>query len=351
MVELDDIYQSILGVGKIFLRIREKPNSRGELTYIKTDTPKKKTHIQRPCVDTGATAYCSAGPFDGIFYSETTTSQIFSEHIENLIRGISRGNNLVIAAYGQSGSGKTFTLLGEPDTGDHPDKIGILGNSINFINHQDEFIEGVVGINMFQFYLDKNQNPNYGIILDMVFPHTAETRDNFNVKTFQDKQSFKYGDALQKRLNIGVVFRNLGIIKKDNLSPEVEKLLSETMTGPTYTYSNMFKTTDIKGHHILDFIKTRRFQRAMPMNPDSSRSHAFVTLNLAVRVDGKLELARLVFSDLGGSEKVSDFILGNSAAAQEGTLIQNTLNDFKEKIVPDIMTGKKSHYNSNKKVT
>ena len=50
--------------------------------------------------------------FDSVFGSEATTKQIFDEQVKGLVLNSLKGINQTIFAYGQTSSGKTFTMRG-----------------------------------------------------------------------------------------------------------------------------------------------------------------------------------------------------------------------------------------------
>ena len=50
--------------------------------------------------------------FDKVFDSDISTSQIFEENIKKHIESAVKGINVTIFAYGQTSSGKTFTMKG-----------------------------------------------------------------------------------------------------------------------------------------------------------------------------------------------------------------------------------------------
>ena len=50
--------------------------------------------------------------FDNVFTSEVTTKQIFDEQVKDLVLNSLKGINQTIFAYGQTSSGKTFTMRG-----------------------------------------------------------------------------------------------------------------------------------------------------------------------------------------------------------------------------------------------
>ncbi|XP_039286723.1 osmotic avoidance abnormal protein 3 isoform X2 [Nilaparvata lugens] len=62
---------------------------------------------------------CSAPPkvftFDGVYYIDSTTEQIYNEIAYPLIEGVLEGYNSTVFAYGQTGCGKSFSMQGVKD--------------------------------------------------------------------------------------------------------------------------------------------------------------------------------------------------------------------------------------------
>ena len=50
--------------------------------------------------------------FDRIFEPNVTTSQIFESELKSMIYNALKGYNVTVLAYGQTNSGKTFTIRG-----------------------------------------------------------------------------------------------------------------------------------------------------------------------------------------------------------------------------------------------
>ena len=50
--------------------------------------------------------------FDGVYYTDSTTEQIYNEIAYPLVEGVLEGYNGTVFAYGQTGCGKSFTMQG-----------------------------------------------------------------------------------------------------------------------------------------------------------------------------------------------------------------------------------------------
>ncbi|KAH3758818.1 kinesin-II 85 kDa subunit [Pelomyxa schiedti] len=92
--------------------------------------------------------------FDGVFGEESTQKQIYSRAAANVIDGVLEGFNGTIFAYGQTASGKTYTMSG----GTTEDDKGIIPHAIDHIFHhiaQDTSREFVVSVACLEIYCEK----------------------------------------------------------------------------------------------------------------------------------------------------------------------------------------------------
>ncbi len=53
--------------------------------------------------------------FDGVYYTECNTQQIYEEMCFSLVSGVLEGYNGTVFAYGQTGCGKSFSMMGVQD--------------------------------------------------------------------------------------------------------------------------------------------------------------------------------------------------------------------------------------------
>lgn len=54
--------------------------------------------------------------FDGVFDAQCTQQEVFEQCAKTVVKDALHGFNSIVCAYGQSGSGKTHTMVGKPDT-------------------------------------------------------------------------------------------------------------------------------------------------------------------------------------------------------------------------------------------
>uniref|UniRef100_A0AAV2M7F3 Kinesin-like protein n=1 Tax=Knipowitschia caucasica TaxID=637954 RepID=A0AAV2M7F3_KNICA len=76
---------------------------------LSVDLPRCQCFLQRPgAVDEPPKQFT----FDGTYFTEHTTEQMYNEIAYPLVEGVTEGYNGTIFAYGQTGSGKSFTMQG-----------------------------------------------------------------------------------------------------------------------------------------------------------------------------------------------------------------------------------------------
>ena len=115
--------------------------------------------------------------FDFIF-EEESIQQIFASTAQRLIEPLFKGFNGCVFAYGATGTGKTFTMLGNDDTpglcelslqeifnkknGLNSQKVEIMASYVEIYNEQ---IRDLLVQKDNQTYIDLRDNPKEGVIL------------------------------------------------------------------------------------------------------------------------------------------------------------------------------------------
>ena len=67
--------------------------------------------------------------FDAVFGPEVSTETVFNEQVKELVHNALDGINQTVFAYGQTSSGKTFTMRGYP----HKNQLGLIPLSVREI--------------------------------------------------------------------------------------------------------------------------------------------------------------------------------------------------------------------------
>ena len=127
--------------------------------------------------------------FDYVFSQTATQEEVYKNTTQNLLPGIIEGYNATVFAYGATGSGKTYTMLGTIQ------KEGIMTRSIKdlfkLLNSQKNK-EFKIDVSYIEIYneiirdllsegnvIDIHEDPNNGIILQGVKEIEVENNDNF----------------------------------------------------------------------------------------------------------------------------------------------------------------------------
>merc|ERR1712224_586182 len=66
--------------------------------------------------DDGTTPVGPKHSYDNVFGPDVTTDEVYEQQCQAIVKGALEGYNGTIFAYGQTSSGKTYTLMGDPAT-------------------------------------------------------------------------------------------------------------------------------------------------------------------------------------------------------------------------------------------
>ncbi|KAL5996005.1 hypothetical protein ACLOJK_026078 [Asimina triloba] len=238
--------------------------------------------------------------FDKVFPQGAAQEDVFIE-VEPILRSALDGHNVCIFAYGQTGTGKTFTMEGTTDC------LGIVPRAIEELFHQasqDSTVPFTFSMSMLEVYM--------GTVRDLLVqrPHT------------------KIGDSFSKCW----FYSSLNIHTGSNGSVEIEGLTDVPITD--FTQANKWYT---KG-------KRARSTSWTNVNEASSRSHCLTRITIHQSGDGKetkVQPSKLWMVDLGGSERV----LKTGAAGQtldEGKAINLSLSALGDVIAA--LKRKRNHF-------
>eukprot|EP00941_MAST-03F_sp_MAST-3F-sp1_P005328 g5328.t1 len=216
--------------------------------------------------------------FDRIFGPTSSQEEVFAD-TKRLIQSAVDGFNVCIFAYGQTGAGKSFTMIGAEGEEAPPELKGLTPRAVDEIYNLKEHAEGKytvdISLSMFELYQDQLQ--------DLLRPENEEARA-LPIK-------------IDKRNNVDII----GGVKIDIESAE------DLMEKWKYSMS-------------------RRHVRATKMNAVSSRSHLVQIIYLTtVRTDGKRTVGKLTLVDLAGSER-ADRTGATGEGAKEALAINKSLS-------------------------
>ncbi|KAF8387918.1 hypothetical protein HHK36_026580 [Tetracentron sinense] len=197
--------------------------------------------------------------FDKVFSQEASQEAVSAE-VEPIIRSALDGHNVCILAYGQTGTGKTFTMEG---TNDQP---GIVPRAL------EELFRLVPG----------DCSASFTFSMSMLEVYMGSLRD-----LLAPKPSTKAYEAVMKC--------NLNIQTDPNGSVEIERLMDVCVSD--FTQASRWYT---KGRRARSISWTN-------VNEASSRSHCLTRITIGRtggKAEGKAEVSKLWMVDLGGSERL-----------------------------------------------
>ncbi|KAL3658827.1 hypothetical protein V7S43_016195 [Phytophthora oleae] len=255
--------------------------------------------------------------YDRVFGAKADQVEIF-DYLRDGVQQVAQGFNCTVFAYGQTGTGKTHTMLGQdleshlnttsfsPDTPECSSSWGVIPRAIESLFEELQSISrhgsaGVVHCSYMQIY----KNDVYDLLQD-------------------NKERMK--DPLAVREMI-----------KGNGKQIYVSGLSE------------FRVTSL--HETLQLLKTgnrNRTIRATAYNEKSSRSHALLQLSIEVESRGLesattiIRRAKLNLVDLAGSEKWDTDVITGSDRSKELTSINQSLSALGN-VISALVNPKRTH--------
>ncbi|ESW16784.1 hypothetical protein PHAVU_007G184500 [Phaseolus vulgaris] len=198
--------------------------------------------------------------FDKVFTQETSQESVFVE-VEPILRSAMDGHNVCVFAYGQTGTGKTFTMDG---TNEQP---GIIPRALEELFHQaslDSSSAFTFSMSMLEVYM--------GNLRDLLAP----------------RPSGRPHEQPVTKCNLNIQTDPKGLIEIEGLS---EVQISDYAKAKWW------------------YNKGRRFRSTSwtNVNEASSRSHCLTRIGIFRRGDAleaKSEVSKLWMVDLGGSERL-----------------------------------------------
>ncbi|KAI1370254.1 P-loop containing nucleoside triphosphate hydrolase protein [Hypoxylon crocopeplum] len=236
--------------------------------------------------------------FERIFLPGETNGDVFGE-ISNFVQSVIDGKKACIFCYGQSGTGKTYTMSNLDDVEDREE-------GVDFEN------DGIIPRVKTMLFRGKNRLNELGIDMDA------------------------QGCCYEIYNNELWLLKSSGSEKKRILKAERD------VKDPEFTILNSAKDFD---DMVEAGMKNRHFG-ATGLNDTSSRSHFIIRIKTTVRgSSGEVREGLLHLVDLAGSEKTRD--AGTAGARlQEGTNINVSLSALR-KVFADLAEGRRPVYNGN----
>eukprot|EP00892_Ulva_mutabilis_P004653 jgi/Ulvmu1/255/UM001_0259.1 len=246
---------------KVVVRCRPlntKEKSDGRKTVVGMDIREGQVHVYNPKAGTEEPA--KTFTYDQVYDWNSQQLELFSITAKPIVDSVMAGYNGTIFAYGQTGTGKTFTMEGVDDA-TKPELRGIMLNVFDFIFDQIQD--------------DSEHQREYLVYISYLEIYNEEIRDLLA----KDSEKLQLKEAADK----GVYVKGL---KKVVVKSAIE----------------------MQSH--LNMGKKQRHVGATAMNADSSRSHSIFTIYVECKHSGPqgqqgIHVGKLNLVDLAGSERQS----------------------------------------------
>lgn len=221
--------------------------------------------------------------YDQVYGPLADQELIFHKAVSPIFKEFLKGFNVTVLAYGQTGTGKTYTMCGESSEWVQSKTIlisktsgiipRVLDQLFRSLNTEDE--DYVVKCSFIELY-----NENLRDLLN-------DDNDDRNLKIFENKNG-----------NSGILIQNLKEVNINNLN---------------------------SGFDVLYKGLSKRKVASTKMNDFSSRSHTIFTINLYKKEGDIIKHSKMNLVDLAGSENVSKSGSLNQRAKEAGSINQSLL--------------------------
>jgi len=227
--------------------------------------------------------------FDRIFPPSSTQQDIYDFGVKGIIDSVLDGYNGTVLAYGQTSSGKTYTMQGEME---EQSRQGIIPRMITHVFK----------------HIYKNEGTDFMIKVSMIEIYQEKIRDLLDVS----------------RVNLN--------IREDSIKGIYVDGVSERYVGCP---------NDVLA--LLEMGSANRAQAATNMNEHSSRSHSIfiLTINQTNKVEGYSKIGKLYLVDLAGSEKISK-TGATGHTLEEAKIINKSLTTL-GRVINNLTDGKSTH--------
>ncbi|KAL0205545.1 hypothetical protein P9112_000852 [Eukaryota sp. TZLM1-RC] len=263
---------------RIRVVIRKRPLSRREVTKGEKDIAQIETvdsiAVHEPKTKVDLTKYVERHrfTFDEVFDEDTDNLELYHKTAQPLIPFVFAGGRATCFAYGQTGAGKTFTMMG--DGRNMPGLYVLAARDIFALLQNPQYHNFTACVSFFEIYAGK--------LFDLLNNRKrlwarADQKDNVCIAGIQETLVEDEATLLQ----------------------------------------------------VIDFGLSSRSTGATGVNDESSRSHAILQISLidkqSSRVHGKFS-----FIDLAGSERAADTKCSDRQTRMEGAEINTSLLSLKE---------------------
>ncbi|XP_048387877.1 kinesin-like protein KIF3C isoform X2 [Stegostoma tigrinum] len=231
--------------------------------------------------------------FDAVYESSSRQSELYDETVRPLVDSVLQGFNGTVFAYGQTGTGKTYTMQG---VWAEPEKRGIIPNSFEHIFT----------------HISRSQDQQYLVRASYLEIYQEEIRDLLNKDENKKLE-------LKEKPETGVYIKDLSSFVTKNVK-EIE--------------------------HVMNVGNQTRSVASTNMNEYSSRSHAIFVVTVEcseLGLDGEnhIRVGKLNLVDLAGSERQSKTGV-QGERLKEATKINLSLSALGN-VISALVDGKSTH--------
>ncbi|XP_050300141.1 kinesin-like protein subito isoform X2 [Anthonomus grandis grandis] len=275
--------------------------------------------------------------FTGIFDADATQVDIFNYVVKKKLLSFINGKNSTLLAYGASGAGKTFTMVG---TADQP---GIIPRSLDYLfrtigNGGKPTVQPYQNNNILlltESEINRNINNLEAILQN---PHTVHETD-VHIRTYRQMQQ------RLSTLSVGTVttfppIREVWVsfaeIYNENIYDLLEpgrgsqrpKLQIGGLQEDCYIkgLKHIYVRSGLEAYQVMQYGLHNLSYAATAVNSHSSRSHCIFSIRLIAGTDeNNYKMSVFNFCDLAGAERVKK-TLNNGDRLKESTKINSSLS-------------------------
>lgn len=261
--------------------------------------------------------------YDNGFY-DVTQEEVFDVIGKPMLKSAFQGFNVTIFAYGQTGAGKTFSIMGKEEK----EQLAGGGEKILGYSWGNEKLEGFIP--RFVRHL-----LNYGKYLMSVDPGLEVRLIMSAMQVYLEEVQ----DLLEKRS--GSAYTPLNVTGS----------IQNGFTVQGLSYHNI--DTEARAKSLIETCLKGRALGSHAMNNSSSRSHCIIGFRLLQSggKDGKDRDSQIYVVDLAGSERIAKVgVDPGSQMAKEAAFINQSLSTLRQAL-EDVAKGKKSGNIRNSKLT
>jgi hypothetical protein len=242
--------------------------------------------VVKHIAETGINPYT----FDRVFQPETTQQEIYVQAAQPITDAVLQGYNGTIFAYGQTSSGKTFTMTGNPDNLYDEEIRGIIPRTVEGlfegINEADENTTFTLAVQYVEIYMER--------VRDLLVPEVVEAQKGGRRNSMGGGGGRQSMGSGFDHLDPNSFKNNLPITEDENGVPGIPGA------------EKIYVSSQDEIYDLLSRGNGGRATSSTNMNQQSSRSHAVFILTVEQSSPEFSKKGVLYLVDLAGSEKIKN---------------------------------------------